>query len=105
MKLFACITCICLALVAISCETSKQAGGGTCKYEGVVMDMSGLDGCGLMIVLNDSTHTRLQPVEIADTSFHLQAGQRVLVNYTELSGRMSTCMSGKIVRIDCIKGQ
>lgn len=105
MKLFACIASVCLAVVAFSCETTKQAGGGSCKYEGVVMNMTGLDGCGLMIVLNDSAHTRLQPVEIADTSFHLQAGQRVLVNYTELSGRMSTCMSGKIVRIDCIKGQ
>jgi hypothetical protein len=104
MKLFACIAGMCLAVIAFSCNTAKQAGGSGCKYDGVVMDMRGLDGCGLMIVLNDSTHTRLQPVEIADTSFHLQPGQRVLVNYTELTGRMSTCMSGKIVRIDCIKG-
>lgn len=105
MKLFACIAGMCLAVVAFSCQTSKQSAGGACKHEGIVMDMSGLDGCGLMIVLSDSAHTRLQPVEITDTSFHLQAGQRVSVGYTELTGRMSTCMSGKIVRIDCIKGQ
>jgi hypothetical protein len=69
------------------------------------MDMGGLDGCGLMIVLNDSAHTRLQPAVIADTSFHLQVGQRVKINYTELRDRMSSCMAGKIVRIDCIKAQ
>jgi len=100
----------CAVLLAFSCSSTNNATGGgghrgDCRYEGIVMDMSGLDGCGLMIVLNDSAHTRLQPVMVMDTSFHLQAGQRVRVNYTELKDRMSSCMAGKLVRIDCIKGE
>lgn len=94
-----------LLMLVLSCKTTGQSNGGGCRYEGVVMDMRGLDGCGLMIVLSDSTHTRLQPVEMPDTSFHLQPGQRVRVGYTELRDRMSNCMAGKLVRIDCIKEQ
>lgn len=105
MKLRIYIAAFCLAAFAYSCSTTNQINTRDCRYEGIVMDMRGLDGCGLMIVLNDSAHTRLQPLAIIDTSFHLQPGQRVRVNYTELRGQMSACMAGKLVRIDCIKAQ
>lgn len=91
-------------LVALSfsaCKTSRQQGD--CKYEGVVKDMSGLDGCKWVIELNDGT--RLQPVELADSSFKLSNEQRVKVSYTELKDRMSVCMNGKLVRIDCISAR
>lgn len=83
----------------MSCKTSQSPL--SCEFEGEVKDMTGLDGCGLMIVLGNGT--RLQPAEIKDTSFQLKAGQKVKVSYTELKDRMSNCMSGKIARIDCIK--
>jgi hypothetical protein len=108
-RVYVAIAAICAALFAFSCSSTNNVasggGRGDCRFEGIVMDMRGLDGCGLMIVLNDSAHTRLQPVVLTDTSFHLQPGQRVRVNYTELHDRMSNCMSGKLVRIDCIKAQ
>jgi len=103
MRLYTFLAGLLLPALVLSCKTTQQSTG--CRYEGVVMDMRGLDGCGLMIVLSDSAHTRLQPVEMADTSFHLQPGQRVRVNYTELRDRMSNCMAGKLVRIDCIREQ
>ncbi|PSL45548.1 hypothetical protein CLV51_104253 [Chitinophaga niastensis] len=87
-----------ISLAAVSCKTTQSSAG--CKFEGVVKDMSGLDGCGLLIELKDGT--RLQPVEFAHPGFTLKAGQAVKLNYTELKDRMSTCMGGKMARIDCI---
>ena len=92
----------CLAATMLfSCKTTKEDAG--CRFEGEVVDLTGLDGCGLMIQLNDEAHTKLEVAEITDTSFHLKAGQKIRFNYTELHDRASICMSGKIVRIDCIK--
>lgn len=63
--------------------------------------MSGVDGCGLMIEMKDGT--RLQPVEFANPGFTLVAGKTVKFDYMELKDRMSACMGGKIVRIECIQ--
>ncbi len=90
-----------LVAMLFSCKTPQKDMG--CRFEGEVVDMTGLDGCGLMIQLNDKDHSKLQVAEITDSSFRLRAGQKIKFNYTELHDRASNCMAGKIVRIDCIK--
>ena len=70
-----------------------------CEYTGTVKDYTGLDGCGLVIVLDMGIV--LEPVEIVP-DFALYDGQRVILGYTELKDRASICMTGQIVRIDCI---
>ena len=71
-----------------------------CSLTGTVMDFTGLDGCGLLIQLDNGEV--LEPAEIIP-NFVLTNGQRVRLSYTELPDRASTCMAGKIVRIDCIE--
>ena len=70
-----------------------------CNHTGTVKDYTGLDGCGMVIVLDNGTV--LEPVEIVP-DFKLYDGQRVQLGYTELKDRASICMTGLIVRIDCI---
>jgi PKD repeat protein len=70
-----------------------------CSLYGTVADYTGLDGCGLVIKLDNGE--LLEPQQIVP-NFELKAGQRVMLSYTEIP-YASICMAGKIVRIDCIR--
>lgn len=87
-----------------ACETSS------CGTEATVVDLTGLDGCGLVFELADGT--RLEPEQRvyikAPTKeedplyyFDLKAGQHVKINYTE-TDLASICMTGKVVFVTCI---
>ncbi|NML38640.1 hypothetical protein HHL17_15635 [Chitinophaga sp. G-6-1-13] len=82
-----------------ACKTSPPAS--SCRYSGVVKDLSGIDGCGLVIEMKDGT--TLLPVEFAVPGFTLKAGEAVKFDFMELKDRVSTCMGGRIVRIECIE--
>nr|WP_295868108.1 hypothetical protein [uncultured Chitinophaga sp.] len=82
-----------------ACKTSPPVS--SCRYAGVVKDLSGIDGCGLMIEMKGGV--LLQPAEFAVPGFTLKAGQAVKFDFMELKDRASTCMSGRIVRIECIE--
>lgn len=81
--------------------TNYTKGTCECEYphQGEVVDMTGLDGCGLMIQLPDSS--RLEPQEMP-SGYQLEAGQQVEFDYRELN-RASICMAGKVVEITCIR--
>jgi PKD repeat protein len=81
------------------CDTLYVGVVPYCSLTGTVVDYTGLDGCGLVIKLDNGEV--LEPVEIVP-NFVLKNGQRVHLAYTELSDHASICMVGKIVRIDCI---
>ncbi len=70
-----------------------------CSLTGTVVDYTGLDGCGLMIRLDNGEV--LEPAEMVP-DFVLKPGQRVALSYTDLFDHGSICMAGRIVRIDCI---
>lgn len=81
-----------------------------CGENAEVVDFTGLDGCGLMIVLKDGT--RLNPEKRVYVQapkkeddplyyFTLVAGDKVKVSYKEASGA-DICMAGKRVFITCI---
>ena len=83
-------------MLVFSCSNTKV---GTDEYKGIVTDMTGLDGCGMMIKLDNGT--RLQPV-VLPQGFVLQKDKKVKLRYTILKDRMSTCMSGPVVQITSI---
>jgi PKD repeat protein len=82
------------------CDTLYVGVQAPCSLTGTVKDYTGLDGCGLVIGLDDGEI--LEPAEVVP-NFVLKEGQRVRLSYTELTDRASACMAGKIVRIDCIE--
>lgn len=88
----------------IGCEQSS------CETEAMVVDMTGLDGCGLMFQLTDGTRLEPErrtyvtaPSKTEDPLYHfdLKAGQRVKISWEE-SLALSTCMGGRIVFVTCI---
>jgi len=85
-----------LLMLVFSCCNTKV---GADEYKGIVTDMTGLDGCGMMIKLDNGTS--LQPV-VLPQGFILQKDKKVKLRYTILKDRMSTCMSGPVVQITSI---
>lgn len=69
-------------------------------YTGIVKDYTGLDGCGLVIELDNGI--KLEPVQLPP-GFNLQPEMRVRLQYTELKNMASICMAGIIARIDYIE--
>lgn len=72
------------------CENAEKA-----KFK----DMTGFDGCGMMIELQDGK--RLEPVNLGDYELQPEDGKKIWVEY-ELFNGASICMSGDIVKITCI---
>jgi PKD repeat protein len=71
-----------------------------CNLTGTVKDFTGLDGCGLLIVLDNGEV--LEPAVIVP-DFTLRNGQRVRLAYTPLKDMASICMAGTLARIECIE--
>lgn len=69
-------------------------------YRGTVKDFTGLDGCGLMIVLPSGERLEVQKMPI---NFLLVPEQTVEFDYKVLNNAGSFCMAGEIVEITCIK--
>lgn len=83
-----------------NCTPAKKVTN-SCSTEGTVKDMTGLDGCKMMIVLEDGN--RLNPIEYPET-FQLKDGQKIRFSYEEID-QANICMSGQTVRITCIELQ
>lgn len=81
-----------------------------CSEIASVVDFTGLDGCGLMLVLENGTRLNpekrvyIQAPKREDDPlyyFTLVAGDKVKISYRETNGA-DACMSGKTVFITCI---
>ncbi len=96
---------VCLTIVTVDscsstrCDTLVIKPEAWCSLTGVVVDETGLDGCGLMIRLDNGE--MLEPAIMPD--FRLRPGMRVRLAYTELTDVATICMAGKVVQIDCIE--
>ena len=85
-----------LCLLFFACHNPSL---GSKEFKGVVTDLTGLDGCGMIIYLDNGTN--LQPAELPQ-GFVLQKNKRVKLRYILLKDRMSTCMRGSMAKITSI---
>jgi hypothetical protein len=85
-----------VAFLFVSCNRSSCDNAQAATIE----DYTGLDGCGLVIKLQNGTV--LEPTNLNDFNITLTDGVKVWVKYHELSGMGSICMVGSIVEIDCL---
>jgi hypothetical protein len=80
-------------LFLISCSKSNISWTSA-----TIQDLTGLDGCGLLIQLEDQSY--LEPINLSDFSSTatISDNQKVQVKYQEINGA-SSCMVGKIIEI------
>ena len=92
-----------LALVSFACNSGKKSVKmDGCQTMASVKDFTGLDGCSLMIVLDNGD--KLLPAKINDKNFTLRDGQRIKLDYTIMEDAMSVCMAEKAsIEITCIQ--
>jgi hypothetical protein len=72
-----------------------------CDFLGTVVDYTGLDGCGLVIELDNGTV--LEPLGLNSGNQVFKDGDRIWCSYTLIDTLASFCMAGQIARIDCIE--
>jgi hypothetical protein len=82
------ILALAIFIVLLSCK--KESHG---EVNATITDISGIDGCGLILVLDDGS--RLEPVQ---HNFLLTPGQRVAVKYKKVNN-VSICMVGETVKL------
>ncbi len=86
----------CLGLVLTACPEERCEDG----MDALILDYSGLDGCGWIILLE--TGERLEPVNLHQFDIEPADSLPVNLTYVEIKDMMSICMVGKIVHISCI---
>ena len=89
----------CLITMLFSQSCSKDFCINT--KNGKLKNLTGLDGCGWIIVLDDGTN--LEPTNLTEFDVALVDGNNISVNYKESNAGGSICMVGKVVDIKCIK--
>jgi len=65
--------------------------------------MSGLDGCGWMVQLENQT--KLNPTNLEDFNIKLENNKTINISYSENRDVMDVCMAGTIIDIICISDQ
>lgn len=84
----------------ISCDKVKEVECVNLQ-EGILKNLTGLDGCGWIIQLPDST--KLEPINLEDFDVELEADKKVCIRYHERTDLGSYCMVGKVVEIEYIE--
>lgn len=87
-----------LVSIYLSCNTDNKCGEAA--VDGIISDLSGLDGCRKIIELK--TGEKLNPVNLDTFNIDTSIGREISVTYTVLEDMMSICMVGKMVEITCI---
>lgn len=83
-----------ITLLQIACGKQQEELAGTVK------DFTGLDGCSMVIVLDNGDV--LEPAELPG-SVTLIADRRVMISYKPLRNKYSICMVGPIVKITSLR--
>lgn len=83
---------ILLTLVVTSCAQQHCPYGVPVKMK----NLTGLDGCGWVLELNDGT--RLEPINLNEFNVSMVEGKKLFVTYEDFPAA-SICMVGKMVKI------
>lgn len=70
-----------------------------CKFDGTVVDYTGLDGCGLLI--QDDKGEFFEPYSLPD-GMQIMDGDKIKFNYKPVDGA-SICMKGQLVEVTCLE--
>jgi len=90
---------IAIFFLFIACEDEEES---LCSIKATLEDYSDLDGCGFVIMLEDSTFLEIGDYD-EEPDFSFRDGMTVNITYEEMKGIATACMVGTIVRITCME--
>ena len=86
-----------IALLLMACAKNKCSD----SVKGELKDLSGLDGCGFVIELENGN--KLEPLNLSDFNIALNDGKKVWISYHLTTNMIATaCMVVDIIEIDSI---
>ncbi|RTQ48175.1 hypothetical protein EJV47_17240 [Hymenobacter gummosus] len=91
-----------LLTLAFSCQDSANDPAPGCNTPATIRDLTGLDGCGFVLVLDNGQ--RLEPHGSVWQGYAKHDGERVTINYVT-DEIPSICMVGEGVKLECIQQQ
>jgi len=94
------IAFVIVSLFLFSCE-KETTNNCENSQKGILKNLTGLDGCGWIIQLSDST--KLEPINIDEFDIDLLENKSVCIQYHERTDLGSYCMVGKVIEIDFIE--
>lgn len=102
MKIYPLFFALCIAFCWGACKKETPPPHNSCPngVSATFKDLSGLDGCGYVLVLSNGT--RLEVANLNELNITPSDGLRVKVNYTAANAA-SICMVGPIIHVDCIE--
>tara|TARA_B110000285_G_C14871645_1_gene489495 strand:- start:442 stop:732 length:291 start_codon:yes stop_codon:yes gene_type:complete len=75
-----------------------------CSVKAEIRDLTGLDGCGFVIELENGD--RVEPLNLSDYDVDIEDGNKIWVSYHATNSFIgSICMVGQIVEIDCVSNR
>jgi hypothetical protein len=114
MKKF--LSILSLSAILLSCDEEFDSSVPCSRgVEATVRDLTGIEGCGFVFILNDGTKlepyiigycgTEPLPEEVTENplfDFEWQEGKKVIIGYEEMPNRNSYCNAGPTVKITCL---
>ncbi len=97
------LTGVALVIASTAVKQCDKAGEGVtpCMYSAIVKDFAGLDGCGILLVLENGK--KLLAVNLGDYQPCLKDGESVRISYEEAGDMMSICMTeDMMVNLTCL---
>ena len=94
------ITLLCFTWLTLTSEKCDQ--DTTCKESVIAMDMSDLDGCGMILVTENDK--KLLPVNLEEYPLTINNGDHLSVSYSVLKDGMSICMAeDAMIKLTCLE--
>ena len=90
---------IAVLFLFVTCEDEEEP---FCNIKATLEDYSDLDGCGFVIMLEDSTILEIGNYD-EEPDFSFRDGMTVNITYEEMKDIATACMVGTIVRITCME--
>ncbi len=95
------ITLLCFTWLTLTSEKCDQ-DTTACTESVIAMDMSDLDGCGMILVTEDDK--KLLPVNLEEYPLTIKNGDQLSVSYTVLKDGMSICMAeDAMIKLTCLE--
>lgn len=86
-----------ISVLFFSCQKSSCEGAVKAKF----LDATGLDGCGMLIELNNGK--TIEPRNLDEFDIVPKDGDKIWVSYHLAQNGVTICMVGDVVIIDCIQ--
>ncbi|UII30649.1 hypothetical protein LVD17_20360 [Fulvivirga ulvae] len=113
MKIYKSLALMLSVLILAACHSESGIKPDNCRYNAIVEDHSGLDGCGFLLRLENGEYlnpvwpyfcgTPPQHEENPMENFEYVNGERLRIEYEYLEGFVTVCMKGNTVVIKSVE--